>query len=158
MPSAREAEVAAEHFAHEQLEALRTRRALRTKWDKVDLLGADVQARLCDGSQALLQASKAKTRMADKRRALERLGGETIVPPQPWERRLVLLFDSLTHPEDARWRVHVFRVQELVEEADVDDGLEVDGRSRRPGDGLVWARWGTPVQIDRERGYRTDTM
>jgi len=62
------------------------------------------------------------------------------------------------HPEDARRRVHVFRVQELVEEADVDDGLEVDGRSRRPGDGLVWARWEKSVQIDRERWYRTDTM
>jgi hypothetical protein len=52
----------------------------------------------------------------------------------------------------------VFRVQELVEQADVDEGLEVDGRSRRPGDGLVWARWDSPVQIDRERWYRTDTM
>ena len=80
------------------------------------------------------------------------------MPPQLWERRLVLLFDSLTHPDDGRRRVHVFRVQELVEEDDVDEESEVDGRSRRPGDGLVWARRSSPVQIDRERWYRTDTM
>jgi hypothetical protein len=56
--------------------------------------------------------------------------------------------------------VHVFRVQELVSEGEIEESerLAVDGRSRRPKEGLVWAEWRVPVQIDRERWYRTDTM
>lgn len=133
MPTAGEIEVAAEHLAIEELGAVRTRRALGTKWDKVDFLGADVRARLDDGTAALLQATKATSRLTDKRRKLERLGGDGLVVPQPRERRLVLAFNSLEHPEDARRRVHVFEVEELAWEDELDQldrEVSVDGLSR----------------------------
>jgi hypothetical protein len=81
--------------------------------------------------------------------------------PQPWERRLVLAFESTQHPDDGRRRVHVFNVQELAWEdrvGSIGRDIIVEGRSRRPMGGLVWAGWKGPVQIDRERWYQTHTM
>jgi len=65
------------------------------------------------------------------------------------------------HPDDGRRRVHVFNVQELTWEdrlGSIDRNVVIDGRSRRPMDGLVWARWADPVQIERDRWYQTRTM
>lgn len=81
--------------------------------------------------------------------------------PHRWKRRLVLGFESLEHPDDARRRVHVFQVYELAWEDElgaIDREVVVDGRSRRPIGRLVWGRWRQPVQMDRSRWYRTDTM
>lgn len=164
MPDAREVECAAERWAIHELGAIRTRRALRTKWAKVDFFGSDVLAYTDTFAFALIQASKATGREAEKRRGLERLGGdsdaqlrEVWVNPQPDERRIFLKWESRQHPDDGRRTIHEFHIQELVEEQQARecDGLAFDGRSRRPMPGWVWADWVEPFQIPKNEGWYT---
>lgn len=170
MVSRRKREVAAERAALEVLDAVATRRAQRGRFQDEDMMGADVWARLPRGVHALIQETKARTRMADKRRGLERLGeDDDLVPLAASERRIVALWESVPDPDDGRRRIHRFDVHELarggIDEIDPDAGtvrnpdrlgdvvLEFDGRSRRPGLGHVWAKWPEPVVIDRSTWY-----
>jgi len=168
MVSSREREVAAEHFARDLLGAVRTRRAHGGRFQDEDLMGADVWARLDDGSTALVQETKADTRLADKRRGLEQLGGDELEPIADHERRIVVLWESIPDPDDGRRRIHRFDIHELgsarIDDVDEDAGriesdrlgdivLAFDGRSRRPDDVHVWARWPDPVVIDRSTWY-----
>ena len=53
----REAEVAAEWYAHEIMGCAITRRAIRTQWQKVDFFGCDIVGKTSDGRHVYLQVT-----------------------------------------------------------------------------------------------------
>ena len=53
----REAEVAAEWYAHEVMGCTITRRAIRTQWQKVDFFGCDIVGKTSDGHHIYLQVT-----------------------------------------------------------------------------------------------------
>ena len=69
---ARLAEVAAQHYCHVVLDCTITRRAIRTRFQKVDLFGCDVMGRREDGSCVWIQVTAGKScNVAQRRRKLE---------------------------------------------------------------------------------------
>lgn len=157
--SPREIEVAAEHFAVHELDAVRVYRVTKTPFAKQkDVFGADLVAvsrRRGHREISLIQATKASTRMADKRRSLENLGGVSTVEPIDNVRRVVVLWSSRRDPDDGRRVIHEFSVQELERRERCDArGLVYDGRTREPWPAWLWASWPEPVTIDRDTWYK----
>lgn len=153
MPDANAVERAADHFTREELDAIRTRRAVKMKWQSVDMLGADILARL-PGGYALVQATK-QDPSTEKRREMETLGGDEWVPVS--ERRIITWWESEQDPHDGRRTIHRFRVQELVSRAIADktDWYEYDGRTPRagPDEEYLWTWWAEDWRIDKEKHY-----
>lgn len=110
MMNKREAEVATENYWKSK-GAVKTRRPVRTKWQKVDFLGADVLAVMRDGSKSWTQTttSQRPEHVRERRRALE----ET-----PWASTdRVYVFEVEERPGvvnkrkvDRYFRVHEYRV------------------------------------------------
>ena len=109
MPSPREAEVAAEWALIERFGCLPgwTRRALRTKFARVDFFASDVMGKREDGSMVWAQVTKAKStaNVRPRRRKLERV---------PWSNLDLVLLLHMRTDDSTRPHRHHFRVHRLV--------------------------------------------
>jgi len=101
------AEKAAEHFLHEKCycEIHTIRRAVRTKWQSVDLWGSDVIGKDKRGYSYFAQVTAGQTEaVRTRRRKLEKI---------PWnvlERVFVLQLVETINPANARRKLFYFRV------------------------------------------------
>ena len=67
-------ERAAVHFAYEILGCVITRRAVQTKWQKVDFFAADVVGKRPDGTHVYIQATAGQySAVTARRRKLEKI-------------------------------------------------------------------------------------
>ena len=102
-----EAERAAEWCLREKFGCVVTRRALRTKFAKVDFFAADVIGKMVDGANVYAQATAGQDECVRlRRRKLEKV---------PWhtdERVLVLQLVERQSPVNARSKEWFFRVHE----------------------------------------------
>lgn len=111
----RAAEPAAEWYAREVLGCIHTVRAIRTKFQRQDLFGADVIGKRSNGSWVAIQVTAAENESSirSRRRKLDRL---------PWSSEdtvLMLQLVSLPHPANKsrkqKWfRIHRFDPVRLV--------------------------------------------
>ena len=110
---ARLAEVAAQHYCHVVLDCTITRRAIRTRFQKVDLFGCDVMGRREDGSCVWIQVTAGKSaNVAQRRRKLEAI---------PWNVLDDVRLLELRRPERG---IYTFRVHRYVDnEWIVDPGI-----------------------------------
>lgn len=133
MPDPREWEVAAEWFAYEHLDAIETRRPVKTKFAKQDFFGADVMARLVDGGLAWLQVTKGDRRAGWKKR-------KQVLPAtyMDGERFLVLFARAEPDPKDGRRNIYLFDVQEH------------DPAAPRDATAKGWRMWPDPVTVPRK--------
>jgi len=108
-----EAERAAEWYAIEILNALVTRRAVKSRFQKMDFFGADVMGKRADGSMIFIQATAGQhAAVTKRRRKLEEI---------PWNKDDTVELVQLTNtpdPANARkklwfFRVHVYFLAEM---------------------------------------------
>lgn len=120
------AEIAAEHLARE-LGAVATVRAVRTKWQRVDLFGADVLGMTGKGTIIAIQATAGESAaVTARRRKLERY---------PWHVTSEVLIAQLRaqpDPNNRRRLQHWFRVHEYA---------------RNTG---TWELWDQAIRVPRE--------
>ena len=103
-----DAERAAEWYAHEILGCVVTRRAIRTKFHKVDFFASDVVGKMPDGSHVYIQATAGQNQaVTARRRKLEKY---------PWHEsdsvEIVQLIQTID-PANARRKLWFFRVHFL---------------------------------------------
>ena len=101
----REAERAAEWYAHEIEGCTHTIRAVRTKWQWQDLFGCDVLGKRPDGSCVWIQVTAGGAEAARRRRRK--------LEQYPWSVEDTVLFLQLVHTEDpdnARRKLWWFRI------------------------------------------------
>jgi hypothetical protein len=105
----REAEVAAEHYAHEVMGCIRTVRAVRTQWQKIDLYSCDVVGKRTDGSHVYIQVTAGGNEaVSNRRRKLEKEvwhGSDTVQ---------LLQLVSTENPGKGAKRLWFFRVHEYL--------------------------------------------
>ena len=100
-----EAERAGEWWMHEILRCVVTRRALRTKFAKVDFFAADIIGKLSDGACVYAQVTAGGNEaLRTRRRKLEK------VPWHPSERVMVLQLTSTQDPANKARKLWHFRV------------------------------------------------
>ncbi len=104
----REAEVAAEWYAHSELNCVETRRTTRTQFHKVDFFCCDIIGKRADGSHVYLQVTAGgNSAVTDRRRKLEEI---------PWHRtdtiQLLQLVQTDNPGKGSRklwfFRVHIY--------------------------------------------------
>lgn len=123
MVTPREAEVAAENYWLG--EGFTTRRALRTKFAKVDFFGADVLGK-SGWSTIFCQVTKGKN-PGSKRRKLEKPEGIWLET----DRRLVFELRTLPNPVNRSVHDYYFRVHELLKND-------------------KWIIWPEPIKVPRD--------
>ena len=105
----REAECAAEWYAHEDHFCVLTRRAVRTQWQKVDFFGADVVGKTASGQHVYLQVTAGQSSaVTARRRKLEAI---------PWHKTDTVELLQLIQTEDpanARRKLWWFRVHRFA--------------------------------------------
>ena len=103
-----DAERATEWYAHKELGCIITRRAIRTKFHKVDFFAADVVGKMADGSHVYIQTTAGQhSAVTSRRRKLEKI---------PWHSSDLVLLLQLIQTEDpanARKKLWFFRVHRL---------------------------------------------
>lgn len=100
-----DAERACEWYAREILGCVQTRRAVRTKWQKVDFFGADVMGKCENGSTVYIQATAGQdAAVSTRRRKLE------IIPWHYTETVEVVRLIQTIDPANARRKLWFFRV------------------------------------------------
>ena len=106
-----EAERAAEWYAIKELECVVTRRALRTKFAKVDFFASDVLAKRVDGSHVYIQVTAGQaSAVTARRRKLEKI---------PWHESDTVQLLQLVQTEDpanSRKKLWFFRVHKYEQE------------------------------------------
>lgn len=104
-----DAEKAAVWYAREELECVKTRKAIRAKYQAVDFFGADVVGKRADGSHVYVQATAGQdSAVTARRRKLEAI---------PWHSTDSVYLVQLRQTEDpanARRKLWFFRVHEYV--------------------------------------------
>lgn len=125
----RQAEVAAVHFLIDQLGCVHSRRAIRTKWQKVDFFGADVVGVLETGAKIYAQVTTGAAAAVSVRRA--KLAA---FPWHPSETVLLLNLVATASPAKGRRTQYWFRVEEL----------------KRDLGHRKWVDWPEPVEVPRE--------
>ena len=100
-----EAERAAEWFAREILGCVDTRRAVRTKWQKVDFFGADVVGKRPDGSHVYIQVTTGQApAVSVRKRKLEKYH---------WHKSDRVLLLQLKYKQEGRKKKWYFDMYEL---------------------------------------------
>src|SRR2546426_4428638 len=104
----RSAEVAAEIWLRRQGHV--TRRAIRTKWQKVDFFGADVISIAQDGTKHFVQVTTSgrAEHVRERRRKME------LIPWHPTDRVLIFQLVEREVPLDRRKVERFFRVHEYA--------------------------------------------
>lgn len=70
----REAECAAEWYAHEIMNCVETRKAVKTQWQKIDFFGSDVVGKRANGAHTYLQVTAGgNSAVTGRRRKLEKI-------------------------------------------------------------------------------------
>lgn len=131
----RQAEVAAEHFLHERMECLHVRRAIRTKWQKVDFFGADLVGVLVTGAKVYCQVTTGGASAMSSRRAK--------LQEYSWhdsETVLLLNLVATASPGKGRRIKYWFRVEELSRENGGMWGEDV----------RLWEDWEEAYEVPRE--------
>ncbi len=113
MPNAKskrnDAERATVHYAVEICECVRTRRAIKTKWQSVDFFGADVVGKRTDGSHVYIQVTAgAYAAVTARRRKLEAEAWH------PTDTVLLLQLIQTIDPANAKRKKWFFRVHEYI--------------------------------------------
>ena len=99
------AERAAEHYAIQSLDCVRTLRAVRTRFARQDLFASDVLGKRADGTLVAIQVTTGKaSAVSDRKRRLEAV---------PWHQSdIVLLLQMHKEKLNGRSIRHFFRVLE----------------------------------------------
>ena len=119
-----DAERAAEWFAHEVMNCIVTRRAVRSQWQKVDFFGSDIVGKKSDGTYVYIQATAGQdSAVSIRKRKLEK------IPWGSFDRVLLVQLRSTEDPANARRKLWFFRVHEL-----------------RDGE---WSTWKNAVEVPR---------
>ena len=102
------AERAAEHYAIQAQDCVRTLRAMRTRFARQDLFASDVLGKRADGTLVAIQVTTGKaSAVSDRKRRLEAV---------PWhENDVVLLLQMQKEKLDGRSIRHFFRVLQYWE-------------------------------------------
>lgn len=104
-----DAERAAEHYCHDQMKCVITRRAVRTKWQKQDFFGCDVIGKRADGVHVYVQVTAGQhSAVTARRRKLEDI---------PWHKTDIVHLLQLVQTEDpanARRKLWFFRLHMYV--------------------------------------------
>jgi hypothetical protein len=116
MSDASNAERAAEHFAREVLGCVQTRRAVRTRFQKVDFFGCDLMGRREDGSSVWIQVTASREGSAGKNSG-NVWSRKRKIETVPWrEDDTVLMLEMVREKNGRSWDYH-FRGQQLREHA-----------------------------------------
>lgn len=129
----REAEVAAEHWLREQMHCVAIRRAVRTKWQRVDFFGADLVGVLCTGAHVYVQVTTgAAQAVSVRRRKLEGF------PWHPSDTVLLLNLVVTESPAKGRRKEFWFRAEELITNHQ-ENGMR-----------STWQDWEESIPVPRE--------
>jgi len=144
-----DAERASEWYAREVHGCVLTRRAIKTKYNKVDFFGSDVVGKTIDGSHVYIQVTAGNdTQVTKRKRKLEKV---------PWHDtdtvELLQLVQTINPNHKARkfwwFRVSVYR--------NVMPGFNTREWARRDDDCLIPKLWFTAWKLEKEVNAKPKT-
>lgn len=143
-----QAERAAEHWLHEIMECVKTRRAVRTQWQSVDFFAADVVGKTQSGVHVYAQATAGShSAVTARRRKLE------AIPWHPSDLVYVLQLVEQQDPANARRKAWWFRVHEYEQDLTSEHDAVYDTGIPRS-----WRTWdsATPVLKEWFKAWKDD--